>query len=247
MEIEKTLENIGLSEKETKIYLALLELGAATVEALAKKTEIKRPTAYHIVGSLEEKGLVSEGPRSKKSLYIAASPEKIVSNLTQKAELVKRYLPQLMAMHNAQPDKPQVQMYSGREGIRQIYQEIMDAGEASFFSSVTRISKLYPELLEEFIKRVEENKIKFRDLFEQTQEDVDFTRSIKKVSNYEARLIPKGMKLPSDTGIYKDKLVFFSFQPTLTAIVVKNKEIAESLRTIYDLAWSKAKLVDDVE
>ena len=238
MEIEKILKNIGLTEKEAGSYLALLEFGSATVEVIAKKAQIKRPTTYHVMESLEDKGLVSKIPRSKKVLYSAESPEKIIGNLNRKAEQVKRYLPDLFARYNLPQDKPQVQMFTGKEGVRQIYQEIMGSGEASFFSSISRISKLYPDLLEEFVRQVEENKIKFRDLFQATDEDIEFAKRIKAGSNYQIRFIPAGMVLPSDTGIYGDKVVFFSFQPYLFAVVITSKDVAKSLRTIYDITWN---------
>ena len=40
--LEKILKNIGLNEKEAKIYLALLELGKSKVPEIAKKAELKR-------------------------------------------------------------------------------------------------------------------------------------------------------------------------------------------------------------
>ena len=59
MDPKESLKHIGLNEKEIQIYLSLLELGSSTVLAIAKRSGIKRPTAYLVLQSLVEKGFAS--------------------------------------------------------------------------------------------------------------------------------------------------------------------------------------------
>jgi len=54
-DINKILRNLGLNEKEAKIYLACLELGSATVQEVAQKSSIKRTNIYNLLGSLKKK------------------------------------------------------------------------------------------------------------------------------------------------------------------------------------------------
>ena len=63
---EQFLEEIGLSEKEAKIYLALLQVDSALISDLAEKTKINRTTVYPVLESLAKKGLVSELQEGKK-------------------------------------------------------------------------------------------------------------------------------------------------------------------------------------
>ena len=46
MEITDVLKLIGLDDKEASVYMALLELGTATVNPIATKAEIKRPSIW---------------------------------------------------------------------------------------------------------------------------------------------------------------------------------------------------------
>ena len=69
------LKNIGLSDNEAKVYLAMLELGPSSVVDIARKAEINRPTAYVQIEFLKKRGLVSTQTKGKKQLYIAESPE----------------------------------------------------------------------------------------------------------------------------------------------------------------------------
>ena len=52
----KELQDMGLSEKEAKIYLASLEIGRATADQLAKQAKIVRSTTYVQLESLMKKG-----------------------------------------------------------------------------------------------------------------------------------------------------------------------------------------------
>ncbi len=44
LDLQKTLEFVGFSNKEVLVYLALLQLGKGTVTQISKKAGINRPT-----------------------------------------------------------------------------------------------------------------------------------------------------------------------------------------------------------
>src|SRR3990167_4868713 len=71
----KELQDIGLSEKESRVYLAALELGRATADQLAKQAKIKRPTTYVQLESLMKMGLMSTYEEDKKAYFAPESPE----------------------------------------------------------------------------------------------------------------------------------------------------------------------------
>ena len=75
--LQKSLEFIGFSEKEVLVYLALLELGKGTVTQISKKAGINRPTAYHVLSSLESKDVVKASGKEPKQEYVAESPDQI--------------------------------------------------------------------------------------------------------------------------------------------------------------------------
>ena len=64
--LEKYLQDIGLNEKESKVYLALLAVDNSSVLDLSKKTELNRSTTYVVLETLAKKGLVSETTVGKK-------------------------------------------------------------------------------------------------------------------------------------------------------------------------------------
>ena len=79
--IELELRKIGLSEKEARIYLVLLELGNIPIQEIAQKVNLSRPTVYRILDDLQEKGLITK-EKKKQVRYVAAnSPDELLGIL----------------------------------------------------------------------------------------------------------------------------------------------------------------------
>ncbi len=241
MEINEVLEKIGLNEKEASVYLAVLELGTASVMSIAHKAGLKRPTTYLILDDLQAKGLVGEVPQSKKALYTAQTPENLLNDLRRKQELVIRALPELLAIHNQKQEKPQVQLFQGKEGVRQVYDKILKAKDIAFFCTLKDVDKIFSDVPKQFKQLATENKIKMRELVTQSPEDKAHAKWIGKTNNYEVRFIPANMDFLTDNALFDDSVAFFSYNPYLFAVVIKSAGIVTSLKTLYELAWQSAE------
>ena len=79
MSIEPFLQSIGLSEKETKIYLSTLKIQPARASQIALLAEVTRPTAYDLLESLKKKGLIIEEETGGIKYFNAKPPESILS------------------------------------------------------------------------------------------------------------------------------------------------------------------------
>jgi len=90
------LRKLGLKEKEVAVYLAALELGFDSVQNIAKKAGLSRPTVYEIIKALTSKGLMREIKRQgtvqgERSYFAAESPDALLGLLrTQKREVEER-------------------------------------------------------------------------------------------------------------------------------------------------------------
>ena len=81
------LKKIGLSENETRVYLALLELGGSTAQEISKKAGVKRATTYVQLEALMKFGLVTsfeKAPERKngaqKTFFRAEDPEHLADH-----------------------------------------------------------------------------------------------------------------------------------------------------------------------
>ncbi len=73
MESRELLRGLGLSTYEADVYEALLRLGQAKVQDLARATSVPRPQIYVALGALREKGMCRE-MRGKVTAYAAVAP-----------------------------------------------------------------------------------------------------------------------------------------------------------------------------
>lgn len=147
------LQNLGLSEKEAKIYIALLQLGPATPYQIAKKAELKRPTAYVIAEELVEKGLIVHVPGEEKKRYIARTPDAFIEEREVKLRQAKAILPELRSFQKGTAEKPSIMYFEGVEGLRQAYRykqkELHGKEIVGFFASAEDAS---PEVMKVFLE-----------------------------------------------------------------------------------------------
>jgi predicted transcriptional regulator len=74
---DKLLHNLGLSQKEIKVYKAVLKAPSITPALLAKRADIKRTTAYAVTRGLVEKGFLVEDSTKRPAVFILADPSDI--------------------------------------------------------------------------------------------------------------------------------------------------------------------------
>ena len=120
----KLLEESNFTNKEARVYLALLELSQGTVTKIAKITELKRPIIYVILEGLIKRGYASELPNKKINAYQPISPEIILKRLQGIVKNFSEMLPVFKTLHNKGGKKPKITYYETKEGIWNVYKEM---------------------------------------------------------------------------------------------------------------------------
>lgn len=247
MLIEK-LEKFGLSTKEAKVYLSLLELGTSVVSDVSKKAQTNRSTAYVLLESLAKHGLVSISERRNVRLYAPAPPERI---LQLAEEAVRKYtelvgvghslLPELKSMYVGGGPKPKVQFFEGAEGIKTAYEDTLTSKETiRAYASIENMHSALPNYFPEYYKRRSFKKIHIRAIFPDTPE----ARERIKYNKEEDRttfLVPKEFYAFSpEINIYDNKIVFMSLVEKF-ALIIESTELADALKKAFELSWEGAK------
>ena len=79
MEIsENLLKILGLNQMQGQVYVGALELGEATMQALARKSGVNRSTIYTFIDELKARGYILEAKKNKRRVYSAIHPEQLV-------------------------------------------------------------------------------------------------------------------------------------------------------------------------
>lgn len=249
IETEKTLLDVGFSEKEIAVYSALLSLGKGIVTKIARTASISRTTTYDILDSLSQKGLVKTSGKEPKQEYIVESPEKLEQFIANEVERknsdlnrIKYIIPELFSIYNTK-ETPKVKYYEGLDGLKRALEdtllksniEILASGGAQdMFEAVgEEYSREY------FKKRVEKN-ISIRGI----ASGDPGTMKVAEKNEEELREI---LIVPNDqfhfsveTNTYDNKVLNISWKEKF-AVLIESKEIADAQKKVFELAWLGAK------
>src|SRR3989338_7326262 len=127
---EEIFAGIGLSKNETKIYLALLELGPSLMGQLCGKTKIHRRNVYDSVEMLKDKGFVSSTITNNRNVFEAADPKRILEMLDERRTSIEAILPGLMSRKKARQSITRV--YTGLAGRKIIFEDKLDYFEEQY-------------------------------------------------------------------------------------------------------------------
>ena len=247
---EKTLERIGLTKGESKVYLALLELGQAATGPIVKSSGISTSKVYKVLDRLEQEGLVSHIVKNNVKYWAAASPKRVLDLLEiQEKELQKRkketeaVLPQLMKRFETLKVTPQAETFVGFKGMATAFKDETEylrkhPGETNY---VIGVAREYPERIYDFFERLEKKrdslKIKRKFLF---GKDARGTMSFLEKSKYaKVRYLPQASIV--SINIYGETAFISLFSREPVFFVIRSKEIADSFRDYFDILWKSAE------
>lgn len=237
--LQKELEKMGFEEKEAKLYLALLELGEASVQDMARKSGLKRTTVYHILDSLKTRGFLSLAQKGKKTVYIAKDPRSIGEEIKEKEAIFKKTLPELLSVTNFLEKKPTIRYFEGLSGIKEVY---LDELQHENTELMTWWSKSYEIFGDEFFhdfympERIK-RKIWARAIApdgeymrEQQKHDQEMLRTIK--------LMPAGQdSMELEISLYgKTKIAIKSFEEKF-ALIIESKALFNTMKGIFEMQW----------
>jgi len=251
-ELKNLLIDVGLKEKEADVYLAILALGQGTASKIARRAHIVRTTVYDILSSLFDKGLVTLTGKEPKQEYVAESPDNLKifleSRLGQmKTDLLdaeRELIPQLKSIHSV-GNRPKVMFYEGEEGMRRVYEDTLTSSEPiRAYADIGNMYRGLPGYFPEYFRRRAEKKIKIRAVIPNTKEGRE-RKSLDAAELRESALVPEEIfHFTPEINVYDHKVMIASWKEKL-GIIIESAEIAEAMKTIYELAWAEAKRLDE--
>jgi HTH-type transcriptional regulator, sugar sensing transcriptional regulator len=241
----KKLLKAGLSEKEAKIYIALLELGEATIAEITKKAQIKRSTVYDMLELLKEKRLVSQTHRKKRPIYYSENPQKIIEDLEEKKRGMEEAIPELVSIMNLLDKKPKIRYFEGIDAVKEIFEDTLKYSDSEI---LTWFPKPYLNLGEEYFwnyynpERIKK-KIWMRIFLPDTKENIEVIPKMEKylvISKFVSNDIFSNFDI--EIKIYgKTKIGIISYEENL-GILIESKKIFNGFKSIFEMTW---KLLSD--
>lgn len=256
-DIKQSLRNLGLDELEIKVYLASLTEDSRSILALSRETKIPRTSVYRAADDLVNKNFAHWVIKDKSKHLRAVKPDSLGFLLEDKREQLEStknslYSLQMMASQiTKNVPQTQVRYYKGKEGMKQLIWNTLDAeeeiiGYSQFGRKVVVGDKFYDSYVAEFKKRDirdraigNENALKYVRgyvLTEKHQQTTDDVRIVPTTKFY----------VSGDNSMYNNiYAVSYWDKGEIVGIEIENAELVKLHTSIFELMWEIAKPVNE--
>lgn len=245
---KQILREIGLSEGEIKIYLALLKLGEAKKTELAKESGVSSSKVYEICGKLQKKGIVGTIVKDKKIHFQSMEPKRLLdffNEKTAKIESQKKELEKAIPLFEnfSKKQENKAILYEGLTAVKNFYRNILEElkqGEEYYVIGVNYGENLLgiKEFFENFHRQRAKKGIKVKMLVNHDAKDL-LVKTIH--SKSEVRFLPQYLMNNMIILFYKNKSFIFFLAKDTIGLLIENKEVTKGFKSYFDAFWKVAK------
>lgn len=251
--VYEELHAAGLTEGQTRVYLALLELGPSTNTQLARRSGLQVSSVYYCLNALVEKGFATYVLTGNKRTYRAVDPKEAIDVLARDMEdrqaVLSRFkaaVPDLEQLQQKGTEKNYATVYEGIGGVRSAFNEVLRTLKRGDEYCAINIGEEYLQSKEarQFFRTYHAKRakmgIKVRFLSAPSLLTVlkDVFAGLK---HTEIRLTEQ--KTPLGIVIYDNRVQTVIWDKKPMAFVTYSKMNAERYRAFFEEVWQKAKPV----
>jgi sugar-specific transcriptional regulator TrmB len=245
------LEKLGMTPKEVRLYLKLLELGSSPAHPLAQRLDENRTTTYSLLQSMQEKGFITYLVKKNVKYFSAMNPSVLINHFFNDAQYLKKLLPELLALTSALPKKPKISFYEGVEGIKQIGEillEVPGSTRYSFMGAGSSDGTMHPEVKryyeEDFVNRRIALGIHYKGIVTGKLPMATRYAHTDKAHLRELRYLdPKKFPITIHIDIFpNNKVALYSYSKNdQMGVIIEHEAFYTTMRTVFELAWAGAK------
>src|SRR3989344_5572031 len=226
------LEDIGFSNAEIKVYLALLELGLSTAGPIIEKSGLQSSVVHMTLNRLVNKGFISFIKEGKRNHYQAANPKHITEYIEEKKNQFEALVPELILKQKMAKAVSEVLTFKGIKGIRELLYELLEAGgkEHHTFGSAKESLMMGEAFWVAYHKKRASRGIAAKLLF---NESLRGWVGKNKYPRAQYKFTQQGFEPLTETIIRNDSVGIILWANPPLGILIKNKIVAES----YDKFW----------
>lgn len=247
--MKEILQQLGFSQNEAKVYLALLELGETPAGNLIKKTGLHRNIVYTELNRLVGRNLAVKVRKKRKLYFAPLDPKKILQDLKAKEMLLAKQLPLLVELYKKRPSE--ITVY---EGVRAWQDFWLDSVRNYSRSSVNYIAgtvgrrwyQLWEnrKLYEEFIKTRRKRKIYWKMIVYKAPEEPEIESLRQDPNLTEIRVLNHNFDQTGNFQIWDQALILQSVENPPLIIEIKNKVLRDIFKQYFNFLWDISKPLD---
>lgn len=248
MDIE-LLGEIGLTEGEIKVYLALLKLGATKTGQLASVANVSSSKVYKILDRLEGKGLVGHVLKGEIKYFTALPPRRIMDYVEEKEKQleerkikIEKLLPELEKQQK-NGEESEASIYGGFKGVTNFFKSMIDEMKPGETYYVIGAGYGEPnEQLRRFFHKHHQKRtakgIKLKMLANyEVKNNIESTTRI----NSQIRYLPQYLSTNMEIVFYKRKAFIAIWAKEPTGFLLENEEAVKGFEKYFNALWKIAK------
>mgnify|MGYP001559416004 CR=1 FL=1 len=240
------LQLIGLSERESRVYIELLGLGSTTTSRLIRKTGIASSKIYDVLEKLIQKGLVTFIIKNNKRNFQATNPEKLINLIKEKEEIIAEILPSLKEKFVKTKEEVRAEIYKGKEGWKSIFEDILrEKNDVLFIGFGFKARESLPYYMNHFYEKLQNNNQKLKILLVYNNETIKLKKVFGIHKNIKVRFLPEKITNLMSIYVYSDKVVIIpitsSIETSPELVLIRSKESADSYRQYFEWLWDLAR------
>ncbi len=243
MDFIEDLKKYGLSEKEARLYIALLKLGPSTVNNIAEEADIVRTTTYEILKKLREEGIVASMTLNNILNFEAADPEKLAQILDERKKYVTNILSNLKNLRTKELDRPRSEIFEGKNGVKTVFQILLEKKKPLYaYSNNTAMVNLVPYFSRYFISERAKNNIPIKIISEPSKMTDELLVKKDRKEFRETRTMEGFKNIKLNQYMNEDLVAILGTRAEEPiGIVIYHKEFAKEQRIIFEKLWKIAK------
>lgn len=247
---EKLLQEVGLTEGETKVYFALARLGLTKTGPLSKEAQVSSSKVYKILDRLEKKGLVGHILKGEIKHFKVLNPNAILTyieekekSLEKKKKEIEKIIPSINKELEKSKEASEATLFEGFKAIKNFYLNILEELKSNeeYFVIGATYGIVYEEtkdFFENFHLQRAKKKIKVKMLANFDVKE-KLVKSTGKFS--ELKFLPSYLISSMTILFYKKKSFIFFLTENPVGFLIENKEITKGFKTYFDAFWKIAK------
>lgn len=251
MNNELLVKSLGMSEKEARVYLAILGLGSSTIQPIANRSGVKRTSIYYFIDHLVVLGLVDKSKVGGRLRYTALSPSRLVELQQQRLRQVEQTLPEFLSLFNISAKKPKISYFEGPEQMKNIIlEEARCKTEAWYIWRGRDVMDMIggPKFMAEVDRKRKAKGVRIRTIrFHEA--DITFKGSGNGPEELrKLRWAPTGVDFPMIMGIYDtEKVGFLTSRKSGFGILIESPEFVQAMRVLFQSFWQQSTPAKDGE
>lgn len=244
MDIQGLLD-LGLTEKEAQVYIALLSLGTATATELSNISDVKRTTIYQAMEGLMQKGLAQELNIGLVQKFKPLDPDTLVELSVSRFNQEKNRLEIARAIAtNLKRDFPSTtglhtQVYPLSD-ILSVYKKVtLKESEVNYYGSLQKlINNSGMVEVKKFFRDSADRRVYTRAVSTQSDEAISLSK-FNYLHNRETVLISSDAEPVFDILFTKKSICITDYEND-SVIVITYAPLCIILTTMYEHMWSRA-------